>query len=194
LDGCLLELEEVWKLKAGNSIQAALLSRDGETLSVKEYVDLPPKGLTSNILVYEESESRLSELSGCKSSNYFLVHVPNGFDVIDVALVVFSGSLAIYGIQITRSAKPFAKHHTFDTCLPKSKERLKKFFRVICKHFNANSSSNFYVMRAPNCEGDAFKPPGGHSSDYYFSPASIIADMALQNQKSAFLVSHLLRF
>jgi hypothetical protein len=48
---------------------------------------------------------------------------------------------------------------------------------VISDHFKLNGAYRlFYVMLAPNCEGDQFKPPAGHASDYYFAPTSIVAD------------------
>jgi len=106
-----------------------------------------------------------------------LILVPSGFDVIDVALVRVSGSPAIYGIQITRSATPFAKHHTIDTCPPRSKERLATLWSVISDHFKLNDPvEKFYVMLAPNCERDQFRPPGGHASDYYFAPSKIVTE------------------
>jgi len=112
-----------------------------------------------------------------------LIQVPSGFDVIYVVLVD-TDSPTIYGIQITRSGKPFAKHHTFDTCLPRSKERLAKLRSVICNYFELDDPAEmFYVMLAPNCEGDEFKPPGGHESDYYFAPTRIITEYEPSNSR-----------
>ena len=106
-----------------------------------------------------------------------LIEVPSGFDVSDVVLVNVSGSPEIFGIQITRSVKPFAKHHTFETCLPGSQERLAKLWNVISDHFELDGTlKKFYVMLAPNCERDKFKPPKEHQSDYYFAPAKIFAE------------------
>jgi hypothetical protein len=61
------------------------------------------------------------------SSFWCLIHIPSGFDVIDMVLVNVSASPEIDGIQITQSVKPFATHHTFDTCPPKTKEDWKSF-------------------------------------------------------------------
>ncbi len=138
---------------------------------------MPAKGISLNILVYEESHYRLVKTPNSSSSSWCLIQVPSGFDVIDVVLVDFSTSPVICGIQITRSSRPFAKHHTFDTCPPRSKERLEKLWNVVFDHFKLDDSAEkFYVMLAPNCEGNEYKPPGGHLSDYYLSPARITTE------------------
>jgi hypothetical protein len=108
-----------------------------------------------------------------------VIELPRGFDVIDVVLVYnTTSSPAIYGIQITQSLKPFAKHHTFDTCAPKSGKKLDNLWRVISNHFNLDEKTvdKFFLMLAPNCEKVEFKPPSGHTSDYYFSPSSVIPE------------------
>jgi hypothetical protein len=180
LDGCLLELEGILKLRAKKSIEASLLTKNDQGWIVQESMELPPRGTPLNFWAYDESNSALAALEksmNSSSSPWNLIQVPSGFNVIDVALVVVSGSPAIYGMQITRSVKPFAEHHTFDTCSQKSQARLDKFWSVISDHFKLNGVYRlFYVMLAPNCEGDQFKPPAGHASDYYFAPTSIVAD------------------
>ena len=119
----------------------------------------------------------LDEILISERSQWNLIQVPSGLDVIDVVLVDVSCSPAIYGIQITRSGKPFAKHHTFDTCLSRSKERLETLWSVISHHFKLDDPVEiFYVMLAPNCKRDEFKPPGGHESDYFFATASFITE------------------
>lgn len=175
LDGCLLELEEILKLKANHFFHASLLSLDGHHWIVKESLDLPPSHSNQlSIFQYVEDNSRLDEISISEHSKWNLVQVPSGFDVIDVILVDVSGSPAIYGIQITRSLKPFAKHHTFDTCLPRSTERLEKLWSVIIDTFNPDGDKNsvrkFFVMLAPNCDSGEYRPSGIHSSDYFFAP------------------------
>jgi hypothetical protein len=100
-----------------------------------------------------------------------MIQVPNSFDVIDVVLVDSSASPVIYGIQITRSVKPFSKHYTFDTCTLRSIERLEKLWGVISENFKlGDHAKKFYVMLAPNCEVNEYKPPSTHLSDYYFAP------------------------
>ncbi len=137
-----------------------------------------------NVLVYEESHSRLEKTPISIGSSWCLIQVPSGFDVIDVVLADLSDSPAIFGIQITRSVKPFAKHHTFDTCVPRSKVRLAKLWRVISDHFHlVEPVEVFYVMLAPNCERDEFKPPGGHESDYYFAPDRIMSEYDLSTSR-----------
>ena len=130
LDGRLLELEEILKLKAGKSFEAFKFTRNGQDWIVEDSIDLPPAMSSLNVLVYNETLSKLdpdlSWSSSSKKSSWSLILLPNGFDVIDAVLVDSSESATIYGIQITRSVKPFAKHHTFDTCTEKSKDRLKK--------------------------------------------------------------------
>jgi hypothetical protein len=177
LDGCLLELEEILKFRAGNSIGASMLACIDQGWTVKESIDLPPRGILLDGLVYEESHSRLEKNPLLTSSSWCLIQVPSGFDVIDVVLVDVSGSPKIFGIQITRSVKPFVKHHTFDTCHPRSKVRLAKLWSVISDHFHlVEPVEVFYVMLAPNCERGEFKPPGGHESVYYFAPDSILTE------------------
>jgi hypothetical protein len=109
-----------------------------------------------------------------------LIDVPSGFDVIDVVLVntaAAGSSRTMYGIQITRSSKPFEKHHTFDTCTSRSRGKLNELWRVISTHLKLDDTAKkFYVMLAPNCERGQFKPPEGHSNEYYFSPTSIITE------------------
>ena len=45
LDGCLLEIEEILKLRSRNSIGASLLTCVDQGWIVKESIDLPPKGI-----------------------------------------------------------------------------------------------------------------------------------------------------
>ena len=179
LDGCLLELEEVLKLRAGKSFEASLLTLDGQEWIVNDSIDLPTKGVGSSLkfLAYDEIRSKLdpdqSWSSSPKNSSWSLILLPYGFDVIDVVLVNSSESATIFGIQITRSVRPFAKHNTFDTCPHDSKKRLEKLWNVISGHFG-RELKEFYVMRAPNCVGSKSRPsPKRHTSAYYFSPAII---------------------
>ena len=171
LDGCLLELEEVLKLRAGKSFEASLLALKGQDWIVDDLIDLPPKGTMSylHVLMYDEKCSKLDPAMSWSSldqrSSWSLVLIPSGFDVIDVVLE----SATIYGIQITRSAKPFAKHATFDTCASTSKVRLQKLWSAISGLYQRDFEAVF-VMRAPNCESSEFKPPEGQASAYYFAP------------------------
>jgi hypothetical protein len=177
LDGCLLELEEILKLKASYSMTASLLTLMGQEWKDKKSIDFPPNRSPMTVLMYEESPLRLKPTPiQSSTSSWTLIEVPTGFDVIDVVLVNnTSDSLVIYGIQITRSMKPFAKHHTFDTCHPRSIEKLNKLWSVISNYFKVDDTvEKFYVMLAPNCEKDEFRPPATHSNDYYFSPSSIL--------------------
>ena len=170
--------EEILKLEAGYSIGASLLTLTNQGWIVEESVDLPPRGVPLNVLVYDESHSGLEEtLPHSSSSPWRLIEVPSGFDVIDAVLVNVSDSPAIFGIQITRSVKPFAKHHTSDTCHPRSQERLARLWNVISDHFELDVPLKmFYVMLAPNCERDEFKPPKEHERDCYFAPSKIFTE------------------
>jgi hypothetical protein len=182
LDGCLLELEEILKLKASESFQASLLTLNGSNWIAEQCLYLPSKAShrlsVFQYLEYLERDSVLDEIFVSEHSSWNLIQVPSGFDVIDVVLVdVSAGSPAIYGIQITRSKKPFAKHHTFDTCDPASKERLKNLWSLISHHFKLGDNvQTFYVMLAPNCEKVKFKPPAGHESGFYFAPTTVITE------------------
>jgi hypothetical protein len=173
LDGCLLELEEIHKLKSRHSFQASLLTLKESNWIVAECMDIPPRSLDLlGIFLYEEDYSILREISNPDRSQWKMIQVPNAFDVIDVVLVDLSSSPVIYGIQITRSVKPFAKHYTFDTCSARSKSRLEKLWSVILKYFQLDGNTEkFFVMRAPNCTFDVFSPPPRHLSNYYFSPS-----------------------
>jgi hypothetical protein len=181
LDGCLLELEEILKLRANQCMEATLLTLKEDEWTVNTTMSLPAAGSCVNVLVYNEGLSEL-DLTPKHSINspWTLVELPTGFDVIDVVLVkTATGSgppPAIYGIQITRSSRPFIKHHTFDTCRRKSRSRLEKLWNVICNHFRLpNRVDKFYVMLAPNCEKDAFRAPADHLNGYYVSPSNIIS-------------------
>jgi hypothetical protein len=61
LDGCLLELEEILKLRASNSIGASLLTQTEQGWIFKESTELPPKGNSLNVLLYNGSHSRLEK-------------------------------------------------------------------------------------------------------------------------------------
>jgi hypothetical protein len=188
LDGCLMELEEILKLKSNIPIGAVLLSFIDEGWAVEEKVNLPSNRTPMTIFLYHESNATLENSTNSEVSNWALIQVPSGFDVIDVVVVELSDRPVIYGIQITRAARPFAKHHTFDTCLPPSKKRLEKLWGVIFHRFQLDASAVEvkYLMLAPNCERDEFKPPAGHHSDYYFAPARIAADYSPSKSRKRF--------
>ena len=179
LDGCLLELEEILKLRAGCSMSASLLKLRDQIWNATESIDLPTKGAAFplNVMTFDEKCSMLVDTVKSKESSWSLIQVPYGFHLIDVVLVdTTAGSPAIYGIQITRSPEPFKGHDTFDTCRPQSREKLENLWRVISTYFELDAATvkKFYVMVAPNCKKVEYKPPVGHSSDYYFSPTSVI--------------------
>ena len=189
LDGCLFELEEILKLQTNHSLEASLLTFVDQRWNIGESINLPlpiPGGPPLNILVYSESLSKLLESPNPGRSLWSLIQLPSGFDVIDIILVDNTASTVIYGIQITRSFKPFAKHHTFDTCPLRSRDRLEKLWCVISNHFKIDGIVNkFFVMLAPNCEGEEFKPPVRHLSDYYFSPTSVMTSYYPLNPKTS---------
>ena len=168
-----MELEEIWKLRAGKSFEAFKFTRSGQDWIVEGSIDLPPAMSSLNVLAYDETLSTLdpdmSWSSSPKKSSWSLILLPNGFDVIDAVLVDSSISAKIYGIQITRSDEPFAKHRTFDTCRERSKDRLQKLWRAIAGHFQQEFKAD-YVMRAPNCEIRKFKASKAQESAYYFAP------------------------
>ena len=173
LYGCLLELEEVLKLRAGKSFEAFLFTRKDRKWEIIHSLYLPPKMSSVNVLVYDETLSTLDPdmnwSSSPKKSSWSLILLPHGFAVIDVVLVDSSSPANIYGIQITRSMKPFAEHRTFDTCRQESKERLQNLWRAIAGHFQ-QEFKEFYVMRAPNCGISDFKASKAQESAYFFAP------------------------
>jgi len=159
----------------------ALESTDGGWI-FENATNLPPIGSAVDVFVYDERKSTLLPTGNSLFSAWNLIkatwnviEVPTAFDVIDIVLVntVSAGSSAIYGIQITRSPTPFKAHSTFDTCHLRSKEKLDKLWLVIANHFKLDDTvKKFFVMLAPNCKKDEFRPPVGHLSDYLFSPAT----------------------
>jgi hypothetical protein len=175
LDGCLLEMEEIFKIKENQSIAIALLTLVENSWVMKECAELPALGISNELCIFQyvEQNNMLDAISKLERSRWNMIEVPYSFDVIDVVLVDASPeSPAIYGIQITRSNKPFAKHHSLETCSLKSKQRLQKLWDLVFFHFQLDrSTSIFFVMLAPNCEKDQFIPPFGHSSDFFFAPS-----------------------
>ena len=55
LDGCLLEIEEILKLRFSNSIGASLLTCVDQGWIVKESIDLPPRGIPLSFFVCRKS-------------------------------------------------------------------------------------------------------------------------------------------
>jgi hypothetical protein len=135
LDGCLLELEEIFRLRGNHPLKAALMSCINSQRVFENLIEILKRGGVLDVFVYDEIHSHLNKIQSSGkliASSWFLILVPSGFDLIDVGLVNLNSTVLTFcGIQITRSAKPFARHHTFDTCLPKSKERLEKLLDVI---------------------------------------------------------------
>ena len=169
LDGCLLELEEILNLQAKHYFQSSLLTLDENKWVTNENMKMPQSKDSLEIFDYVENDLRLYPKLLIGRSQWNLIRVPRGFDVIDVVLVDVSESPVIYGIQITLSSKPFDKHHTFETCPPRSKEKLETLWSVISDHFSLGDVvEKYFVMRAPNCK-DESRPPDGHLSDFYFS-------------------------
>lgn len=70
LDGCLLELEEILKLRFGYSIGAFLLQLDPNTQewTVGESIDLPPSKTPVNVMMYDELHSTIERTSYSKIS------------------------------------------------------------------------------------------------------------------------------
>ena len=81
LDGCLLELEEILKLKANRSMVASLLKMTNQTWAVDKTIDLPTKGSSVNIFEYIESQSRLQLILHSPGSSWNMIAVPSAFCV-----------------------------------------------------------------------------------------------------------------
>ncbi len=88
------------------------------------------------------------------------------------------------------------KKHTFDSCLPRSKERLAKLWKDISDHFDlVEPIEVFNVILASKWERNEFKLPGGHESDYYFAPARRMTIVhKLGSETSRVLMAVLLRW
>lgn len=128
-----------------------------------------------NIWVYDEASSVLVEKFLAKT-NWHLIELSSGFDVLDVVLVDSCDSPTIYGIQITRAKDHFEKHHTLDTFSTRSKHRLNNLWLVINETLKINDPKIVFTMIAPNCEKDKFNPRAGHTKPYYFSPENVVFD------------------
>jgi len=147
LDGCLLKPEEIMKLKNNRSIVASLLSLTDKEWSVQNTITLPPVGSSINIFWYEESRSSLGLIRLSRGFIWDIIQLPQVFDVIDVVLVDSGrSSQAIYGIQITRSSKPFSKHHTFHTCSTKSSKKLNNLWNDVSKHFELEETVDTFFL------------------------------------------------
>jgi hypothetical protein len=167
--GNLLELEFILLRKQGESFSVKLLSliqsawnvdlNARELLPLCEGRKVPP-----TLWVYTEENGSL--LNGSRSTGWHLVELPTGFCVFDLLLVQVRNQddVEIFGIQVTVSKKPFAKHATQYTCLERSKERVDKLEKAIQKLF-LTSNNITYVMYAPNATG--FTAPTGHDQPYY---------------------------
>jgi len=131
---CLLELEEILRLGTKHSFEASLLtSINQEWIIKKNTSDTSFKECLCYMMkVIVGSKKTLNSTS----SSWCLIQIPSGFDVNDVVLVNLSIPPMIYGIQLTWSVKPFVNHHTFDTCPPRSKERLEKLWSIVSNIFN----------------------------------------------------------
>jgi hypothetical protein len=164
LHGCLLKLEEILRLKAHRPLNTALISCIDGIWKVQQITEIPRRDDSFVIMVYDESNSKIYKISDSRKfrAAWYLIKLPSGFDVIDVALMDLSDSLnpTFYDIQITRCSNPFVKHYTFDTCPLKSKERLENLFKVILRSFRLKKLESFF--------------PRDHFSDYYFSPVSLL--------------------
>ena len=175
LDGCLLELEEVLKLKRGLQFEAAPLELKDQKWISQRSILLPESPETPiGLLRYQEFESIIKKFSD-RESEWYLLELGSGFDVLDVVLIdCRPKSFTVYGIQITRSRDPFKSHHTLETCSVSSKERIEKLWQAIRTSFGVAAPKTVFVMIAPKCEGDKFKPRSGHEGSYLFSPANIV--------------------
>ena len=124
-------------------------------------------------LVYKEHDRRVVCTSKVEC-NWYFVNLKSGFHVLDGVLVDNrEGSFKIYGIQITISKDPFQNHNTLETCTDESKVMLDDLWQAIYRYFNVSDSPEpKYLMIAPRCSGNGFRPPAGHRSELLFSPVT----------------------
>jgi hypothetical protein len=173
LDGCLLELEEILKLKQGIGFTAARVVLSDNRWTSSSSVTIPTRKCT--IWSYDEVDKVLIQKIHEDNSKWNLIELCSGFDVLDVVLAhAIEESPTIYGIQITRSRDPFRKHHTIQTCSDNSKKRLENLWNAIQNHIGIQGPNIFFTMIAPNCEDNKFEPPAGHVEPYFFSPYNLI--------------------
>ena len=192
LDGCLLELEEIIKLKTKSTIRVAKISlhKDGAD-DLGTWVD----GDEVELPASEESVSltRYSDLNGTYffpvfdlNCAWILIELPSGFDVADLFLFHVRSS-TLYAVQITRSADPFKKHHTLETCPKCSQDRIMEFSKGLVRDTGVpeDSLSCHFVMVAPNCAPGKFAPPAGNQGDFYFSPPTVLGSRKRKISASA---------
>jgi hypothetical protein len=183
LDGHLLELEEIVKLKRGKSITAALLSlSDERKWESGDVVNLG--GSRALLWTYSDSASKSYVKKSHASDDgakWNVVLLPTGFPVIDVLLFLHDAeenTLHFYLVQITRAKDPFATHFTDETCSTKSKDRIVNVLIAAASaiKFTTKYKTSF-VMLAPNTVANKHVSPE-QACDYYFSPVDLLVSNA----------------
>lgn len=176
LDGCLLELEEITKLRSGQRLQTIRVSLKAGNWQHDNGIHVLYDSQFT-MFRYDERQQIIVESANepLTKHQWHLVEVAVGFPVVDIVLVSTADAniLQVYAIQITRSTDPFNAHSTTETCSDKSKTRLKNLFVAIDDQFHATKRHVMFVMLAPNCE------KGKHvahdqTEPYLVSPPSIV--------------------
>ena len=198
LDGGLLELEVILKLKLAHPFKFQLIQAKSAQ-PAEEHATHWEK--TSSALVitsqpqiyfYDEDRKDLSQsivrahMDKIPDPRLFLVELPPSFPILDVLLVETGEQqkITFYLLQITRSAKPFAQHETNETGPEISVARITQLLKSTAEALgyateetiSAKSDNVKYVLLAPNTSRGAWVAPVGHTSAYYFSRGETFED------------------
>jgi hypothetical protein len=191
MDGHLLELEEIVKIKMGVPLPAMhlTLSNNNKTWVQKKEKKgdnkLPVQLFEPTLWMYVERTGAIKavERTGVVKpktldTELHVVQMPPFFPVLDVLLVrrdAKDNTLHFFYVQVTRSEDPFKEHFTDEsgpsrTCLNRIKNLVNTAAQAISKGAAIQTS---YVMLAPNAEPSKIAAPG-QTEDYYFSPADLV--------------------
>jgi hypothetical protein len=184
MDGCLLELEEIVKLKRGVPLPAVrlTLSDDKKTwVQKKKEMDdneLPVTQFQPAFWSYDGQTVSPGSEEVIMSAEWHVVEVSPGFPVLDVLLVRRyqdgeTAKLHIYLMQITRSPDPFSKHFTDQTCTEESQKKINALVKAIAHAISKDAQhETSFVMLAPNSDVKKMVEMD-QMADFYFSPASL---------------------
>jgi hypothetical protein len=178
---CLLELETILEYKLGIGFEAVLveLSADNKNWKPskaprKQFLDGAKEKLT--IWHYDAKTKALSSSGSKVSSKWHLVELPTGFHIFDAVLVSVEGeSIKAFGVQITVSPTPFAKHLTHETCSESSKKNISALQGALEEKFKKRVDI-VYVMVAPQTKKPADCAAHGHLAPYYFAPPAAVGE------------------
>ena len=177
LDGCLLELEEIIKLKRGTPFLATRLHLNDEQEWAPIGDNIKLTSTTPQLWTYDTTGKISKGKEVEEVTNSHVVLLPPGFCVLDVLPVLYdaeNSTLQFYLVQIARSPAPFVNHDTNETCNQASKAKIEQLLdsvKTAVAGAEEVTTSTSFVMLAPNTEGKNYVAHR-QQSDYFFSPPS----------------------